>query len=406
MSERNSDKAVREALDKKAAYGRDVDLEKYNPVCRDSPVIDDLEGSQNEFKETMTSVGISPDESLRSGTVMFIDNSMSHCSNKLPDGVEILTTKQAVKKYDWVKDLMWTAVAPEKDKFTALTYLEKSDGYFIRVKAGYKIEAPIQACMLLKSDKSIQHVHNIVVVEDGASANFITGCATGPGADEAVHIGVTESFLGDNASMDFSMIHNWGEETAVRPRTGIVVGKNSHYSNNYVILEKVGTLQSNPIVNLNGEGSTAKFNSMCIAHEGSDIDNGSVAIMNSRGTSAEIISRSIAVGGKMTARGRLVGNAPGVKAHLECKSIILKEGGSTIAIPELEANEADLEMTHEAAVGKIAREQIEYLMSRGLSEEQAVSMIVRGFLSGGIAGLPPQLEKRIREATELANLGD
>lgn len=406
MSERNSDKAVKEALNKKAAYGKDVDLAKYDADCKDSPVIDDLDGSQNKFKDTMASVGISSDESFRAGTVMFIDNAMSHCSSRLPEGVEIITTKQAIKKYDWVKDLMWTTVSPDKDKYTALTYLEESDGYFIRVKAGYKIEAPIQSCMLIKSDKSIQHVHNIVIVEDGASASFLTGCATGPHANESVHIGVTESFLGDNASMTFSMIHNWGKETAVRPRTGVNVGKNSHYSNNYVILEKVGTLQSNPVVNLNGEGSTARFNSMCIAHEGSDIDSGSIAVMNSKKTSAEIISRSITVGGRMIARGRLVGNAPGVKAHLECKSIILKDGGSTIAIPELEANEADLEMTHEAAVGKIARDQIEYLMSRGLSEEQAVSMIVRGFLSGGIVGLPPQLEKSIREATELANLGD
>ncbi len=108
----------------------------------------------------------------------------------------------------------------------------------------------------------------------------------------------------------------------------------------------------------------------------------------------------------MVARGRLIGNAVGVKAHLECKSIILKDGGTTLAIPELEANVSDLEMTHEAAVGKIARDQIEYLMSRGLSEDEAVSMIVRGFLSGGISGLPPQLEAKIKEATSMADLGN
>lgn len=77
-----------------------------------------------------------------------------------------------------------------------------------------------------------------------------------------------------------------------------------------------------------------------------------------------------------------------------------------MAIPELEANVADLEMTHEAAVGKIARDQIEYLMSRGLSEEQAISMIVKGFLSGGIEGLPKELEEKIKKATDIADLGD
>ena len=118
------------------------------------------------------------------------------------------------------------------------------------------------------------------------------------------------------------------------------------------------------------------------------------------------MSRSVCRGGKIIARGRLVGNHADAKAHLECRSIMLTDGGSTTAIPELEANVADVEMTHEAAVGKIARDQIEYLMSRGLSEDDAVSMIVRGFLVGSINGLPENLRKEIDEAIEKANLGN
>ena len=85
---------------------------------------------------------------------------------------------------------------------------------------------------------------------------------------------------------------------------------------------------------------------------------------------------------------------------------MLKDGGNTIAIPELEASVADVEMTHEAAVGKIARDQIEYLMSRGLSEDDAVSMIIRGFLVGSINGLPENLRREIDEAVNKANLGN
>jgi Fe-S cluster assembly scaffold protein SufB len=132
---------------------------------------------------------------------------------------------------------------------------------------------------------------------------------------------------------------------------------------------------------------------------------GSRVEMNAPGTSAEIISRSITLGGRMIARGKLIGNAQGVKAHLECRSLVLNDGGLTLAIPELESNIADVEMTHEAAVGKIARDQVEYLMMRGLTEEQAVGMIVRGFLEGGIKGLPEHLKKEIDNAIEKANLG-
>ncbi len=401
----DSDTRIKDALKKKDAYGRDIDISKYKKGRQDRDVIEDLECPDNVYRDTMKSVGVTSHEESRSGTIMFIDNTMSHCSPTLAEGLEILSTQEALKKYDWVKDYFWTAVEPDKDKFTAHTYLENSDGYFIRVKSGYKIKDPIQSCMLIDSSKSIQNVHNIIIIEDGASASLITGCATSPHANDSVHVGITEIFLGDDARLDFSMIHNWGSDTVVRPRTAINIGKNSHFTNNYVILDEVGTIQTNPIANLNGEGSSAKFNSMCIAQKGSDIDNGSIVYLNARNTSSEIISRSITMGGRMIARGRLVGNSPGVNAHLECKSIILTEGGTTLAIPELEANHSDLEMTHEAAVGKIARDQIEYIMSRGLSEEEAVSMIVRGFLSGGIEGLPKELEDKIQEAVEIANLG-
>ena len=317
----------------------------------------------------------------------------------------MMTTKEALKVHDGLKDFYWKAMDPTKDKYTAKSYLEDSDGYFIRVKAGYHIKNPVQTCMLLNKDKSIQNLHNIIIVEDGASLEMITGCSTAHHANDSLHVGVSEIFVGDNANLTFSMIHSWGKQTGVRPRTNCVVGKNSNYTNNYVILNPVGSLQSFPVANL-GENSSATYNTMCIAHEGSDIDTGGMVNLNGKRARAEIMSRSISMGGRMCARGRLVGNAPEVKAHLECRSIILKDGGSTVAVPELEAHVADVEMTHEAAVGKIARDQIEYLMSRGLNEDQAVSMIVRGFLSGSINGLPEALQKELDAAIEKANLGD
>jgi len=201
------------------------------------------------------------------------------------------------------------------------------------------------------------------------------------------------------------MIHNWGEKTHVRPRSAIIMEKNSRFVNNYVLLKPVASMQSYPVAYLNGEGASVKFNSICIAHEGSDIDSGSMVVLNAPKTSAEIISRSITLGGRMMARGRLVGNAAGAKAHLECRSLVLSDNGLTLAVPELESSVADVEMTHEAAVGKIARDQVEYLMMRGLTEDEAVSMIVKGFLEGGIKGLPDNLKKEIDEAVEKANLG-
>ena len=395
--------SVKEALGKKGAYGADLDLDRYDEGTKAPEQIDDLQSSG--YKDYLEKVGVVADEMNRSGTLMFIDNGMSHCHASQQEGLEMMSTQEALRKYDWVKDYMWKAMDPAKDKYTAKSYLEDADGYFIRVKSGYHVKDPVQTCMMIKTDKTIQNVHNIVIVEDNASLEMITGCSTSHHANDALHIGVSEIYVGDNSNLSFSMIHSWGKQTGVRPRTATVVGKNSNYTNNYVILNPVGSLQSFPSATL-AEGATAMYNTMCIAHEGSDIDTGGLVYLNGVGSSAQILSRSISMGGHMCARGRLVGNAPGAKAHLECRSIIMKDGGSTNAVPELEAHVADVEMTHEAAVGKIAQDQIEYLMSRGLTEDEAVSKIVRGFLSGSITGLPPELQAELDAAIEAANLGD
>lgn len=399
------DRSVKEALNRKAAYGPDIDFSKYEDD--DAQIkIDDLEKADKDTRGIMENVGVVADEKGRSGTIMFINNKVSHCSVKEQEGLEIMPLSVALKKYDWLKDYCWKAVDPEKDKYTAKAYSENADGYFIHVLPGFKIKDPVQSCMMIGAKKGAQTLHNIIIAEEGSSVELITGCATGSHINEALHVGVSEIYVKDDASMVFSMIHSWGDKTAVRPRTTIILGKNAKFANNYVLLEPVGTLQSFPTCHLNGEGSSCKFNTVCLAQDQSDIDTGGGAIMNAPNTSAEIISRSVVRGGKIIARGRLVGKHGGAKAHLECRSIMLSDKGSTVAIPELEANVSDVEMTHEAAVGKIARDQIEYLMSRGLSEDDAVGMIVRGFLVGSINGLPDNLRKEIDAAIEKANLGN
>ena len=230
--------AVKDALSKKGAFGADLDLEHYDEGSGDTRTIDDLQSS--EYKDYMEKVGIVADEINRSGTLMFIDNGMSHCHSNQQEGLELMSVKDAVKKYDWVKDYFWKAMDPAKDKYTAKTYLEDSDGYFIRVKSGYHIKDPVQTCMMIDTDKTVQNVHNLVIVEDNASLEILTGCSTSPHANDALHIGVSEIYIGENSDVSFSMIHSWGKQTGVRPRTATQVGKNSRYTNNYVILNPVG----------------------------------------------------------------------------------------------------------------------------------------------------------------------
>jgi hypothetical protein len=194
------------------------------------------------------------------------------------------------------------------------------------------------------------------------------------------------------------MIHNWTPAMGIRPRTGIIIEDNGLLLNNYVIMKPVDSLQQNPSAYCNGENATARFNSILIAPTGSNMDIGSRVFLNGKGSKTEMIARTITTGGDIISRGYMEGNAPDVKGHLECRGLILGDAGSIHAIPELKGNLAGIDLSHEAAVGKIAEEEVEYLMARGLTRDEATATIVRGFLNVDIDGLPPLLNAELQKA--------
>jgi len=171
------------------------------------------------------------------------------------------------------------------------------------------------------------------------------------------------------------------------------------FLNNYVCMKAVRSLQMYPTTHLIGKDAVARFYSIIVGTPGSEYDLGGRIFLKHPGNRAEIVARTISNGGKIIARGHLIGEVPEIKAHLECRGLLLN-GGLIHAIPELEGRADGVEMSHEAAVGKIAQEEIAYLMSRGLSEDEATATIVRGFLSVDIPGLPPQLQAEIDRAIE------
>ncbi|MGD1061508.1 MAG: SufD family Fe-S cluster assembly protein, partial [Methanomassiliicoccales archaeon] len=234
-----------------------------------------------------------------------------------------------------------------------------------------------------------------IIVEEGSELEVVTGCSTSKGVEKALHLGISEFYVKKGATLTFTMIHNWGETIGVRPRTVILQEEGSNYISNYVALRPAKTIQTYPTARIDGKDSFARFNTVAIAHPNSELDLGSRAIMSGVNSKCEIVSRTISTGGKVIARGQMIGAASNVKGHLECRGLILAQGGVQVAIPELEARVPDVEMTHEAAVGKIAQDQIEYLMARGLKEEEAIGIIVRGFLEVGIRGLPEELKREI-----------
>ena len=215
-----------------------------------------------------------------------------------------------------------------------------------------------------------------------------------------MHLGISEFYVKKGAKITFTMIHSWTPDIAVRPRSGIIVEEGGLFLSNYVVMKPVKSLQMYPVARCVGEGATVRFNSILVAPPSSKMDIGSKVFLNAKGARTEVISRAITTGGNITARGYIEGSAPDVKGHLECRGLILQGEGVIHAIPELKGNLAGIDLSHEAAVGKIAEEEVEYLMSRGLTRTEATATIVRGFLRVDIEGLPPELNAELQRAVE------
>jgi len=398
-SKTHKDRA-RAATAKKATFGEDIDLGIYVSSAEEQPYQADPSKLPARAKERMLRAGlILDDPGQRTGTFIQMDNAPVHSSVR-QEGVEVMAVSQALEKYDWLSDYWWQAVAVDTDKYTASVELNQYNGYFIRTLPGYKPIYPVQACLYLAKARLAQNVHNIIIAEDNSELHIITGCTTASNEEAGLHLGVSEFYIKKGAKVTFTMIHNWNPEVAVRPRSAAIIEENGLFLSNYVLMKPVRSLQMYPTARCVGENAVVRFNSILVAGRGSSLDAGSRVILNAKGAKTEIISRAITTGGSVVARGYIEGNAPDVKGHLECRGLILMGEGIIHAIPELKGTLAGIDLSHEAAVGKIAEEEVEYLMARGLTRSEATATIVRGFLRVDIGGLPPLLGAELQRAVE------
>ena len=398
-SKTHKDKAKAAAV-KPAPFGEDIDLGIYVGSAEEQPYQTDPSKLPAKAKKRMLEAGVILDDpSQRTGTFIQMDNAPIHSSVR-QEGVEVMAVNQALDKYDWLSDYWWQAVAVDSDKYTASVELNQHNGCFIRTLPGFKTIYPVQACLYLAKTRLAQNVHNIIIAEENSELHIITGCTTASDEEAGLHLGVSEFYIKKGAKVTFTMIHNWIPEVAVRPRSAAIIEEDGLLLSNYVLMKPVRSLQMYPTATCVGQNAVVRFNSILVAGRGSSLDVGSRVILNAKGAKTEIISRAITTGGSIVARGYIEGNAPDIKGHLECRGLILAGDGIIHAIPELKGTLAGIDLSHEAAVGKIAEEEVEYLMARGLTRTEATATIVRGFLRVDMGGLPPVLGAELERALE------
>lgn len=348
------------------------------------------QGVGSEDAETIYSSGIDLTLKTRSAGFFQQDNRVEF-SGSLIDGVDILRIEEALDRFPWAKEYYGSAFRSLGREYP----LDTEGGYFIRVKQDTVIQLPIQACLFLKRQGFRQKVHNVVIVEEGARVYLVTGCSASESADESFHLGISEFFIKKGGYLNFTMVHSWKDDTTVEPVSIALLDEAAEFVSNYVCLRPVKDIRMFPTAVLRDKQSKVSFNSLLLSHPGSQQDIGSRAILKAENTRAEIVSRAVSLGGKIIVRGHLKAENKEIKAHLECRGLILSEKGAIHAIPEMESDFRDVQMSHEAAIGRINKDEIEYLCSRGFSEEQAQAVIVRGFMDVDVLGLPKALKEEI-----------
>lgn len=301
---------------------------------------------------------------------------------------------------DIVKQYWMTLIPPTDHKWAALHGAVWSGGSFVYVPKGVQVEIPLQSYFRLNAPGAGQFEHTMIIIEEGASAHFIEGCSAPKYDVSNLHAGAVELFVKDNAKLRYSTIENWSKNMYNLNTKRAIVG--AHGTIEWVS----GSFGSHvsclyPMSILNGEGAHCEFTGITFAGEGQFLDTGSKVVHNAPYTTSNVNAKGISKsGGAQIYRGLLkIGkNAEHSKATVSCESLMLDDISQSDTIPAVIVENDNVDIGHEAKIGRISDEAIFYLMTRGISEEEARAMLVRGFAE------PISKELPLEYAVEMNNL--
>jgi Fe-S cluster assembly protein SufB len=320
-------------------------------------------------------------------------------------GVVFLDMDEAVKEYpEMVKKYFMTSCVPiNLHKFTALHAAVWSGGTFIYVPKGVKFSEPLQAYFRMNAKKGGQFEHTLIIVDEDAEVHYIEGCSAPQYTENSLHAGCVEIHVMKNARARYSSIENWSRNTynlntkrAMVYDNALIEWVNGNMGSKVTMLYPTSLLM--------GEGAKADFLGIAFAGKDQHQDTGTKVYHLASNTSSTVRSKSISKEGGITSYRGLIQikkGAKNCKSHVECDALMMDNISKSNTFPFMDVRENDVELGHEATVGKISDEQIFYLMSRGLTNEQASQMIVSGFIEPIVKALPMEYAVELNRLIEL-----
>ena len=361
-----------------------------------------------EIKDTFEKLGIPEAERnfLAGVSTQFESEVVYHNTQKELEalGVIYVDTDTALREYpDLVKQYFGTVIPYADNKYAALNSAVWSGGSFIYVPKGVKVPKPLQSYFRINSDQMGQFERTLIIVDEGAYVNYVEGCTAPVYSKDSLHAAIVEIVVHKNATCRYTTIQNWSTNVINLVTKRAFVYENGH-------MEWIdGNIGSNvnmkyPSCILLGEYAKGTTISIAFAGKNQIQDAGAKMIHVAPNTTSTIISKSISRGGgSVNYRGKVDfgKKAKGAKAHVECDTIILDDFSFSDTIPTNTVRNSDVFLEHEATVSKISEEQLFYLMSRGLTEEQATEMIVMGFIEPFAKELPMEYAIELNQLIKL-----
>ena len=360
------------------------------------------------IKETFERLGIPEAErKILAGVGAQFESEMVYHSLKeewQEQGIIFESIEDGLKKYpELFREHFATIVPPADNKYAALNSAVWSGGSFVYIPKGVKVDIPLQAYFRVNAEQMGQFERTLIIVEEGAEAQYIEGCTAPVYTTESFHSGVIEIVIKKNARFRYTTIQNWSNNMYNLVTQRAMVHENAN-------MEWVdGNLGSKltmkyPSCFLVGEGAHGEILSIAYAGDGQHQDTGGKVVHAAPHTTSLIISKSISKGtGRSSYRGlcKVYEGAVGAKSNVECDALLLNETSRTDTYPYIEIDESEASIGHEASVSKVGEEQLFYLESRGLSTEQAMTMVVRGFIEPIAKELPLEYAIELNRLIEL-----
>ena len=374
-------------------------------VRPDAKMVGDWNEVPEDIKDTFDRLGIPEAEktSLAGVGAQYDSEVVYHSIQEslVEQGVVYTDMETALQEYgDIVQQYFMTLVPPKAHKFAALHGAVWSGGSFVYVPEGVKVDIPLQSYFRLNAAGAGQFEHTLIILGEGADLHFIEGCSAPKYNVTNLHAGCVELFVKEGARLRYSTIENWSRNMMNLNTKRVKVEKNgavewvsgsfgSHVSMLY------------PTSILQGENATCEFTGITFASKGQELDTGATVILDAPNTSANISTRSISKSGGVAiyrSGVKVTPRAVGAKCSVNCESLMLDSESRSDTLPVMDVACDAVDIGHEAKIGRISDEAIFYLMSRGIDEEEARAMIVRGFVE------PIAKELPLEYAVEMNNL--